>query len=340
MEGKSGTLRILILEDERADADLIERELKRMHVRFTTEVTTGEASFLEALHQFKPAIVLADYRLAEFSGLAALQKVQETAPETPVIIVTGSVDEETAVECMKAGAADYVTKDKLPRLVPAIKWALKHRHTREVVTKAFEALQASEKRFRALIENSADGIILTDAESIVVYSGPSTKRLLGFASYEFEAQDLFSRVHPDDLQSMQGLYTKLLQNPGKAFTAKFRLRHKRGMWRWFETVAKNLIDEEAINAIVLNYRDITERQWAEEERVKLITQLQDALAHVRTLSGLLPICAWCKKIRDDQGYWNRLEDYIQTHSEAEFTHGICPDCAGRVSRQPRIRARA
>ncbi len=70
------------------------------------------------------------------------------------------------------------------------------------------------------------------------------------------------------------------------------------------------------------------------ERRQLISQLQDALAKVKTLSGLLPICAWCKKIRDDQGYWNHVEAYIAQHTNADFTHGICPDCAKQFKGDP------
>jgi PAS domain S-box-containing protein len=74
-------------------------------------------------------------------------------------------------------------------------------------------------------------------------------------------------------------------------------------------------------------RDITDRKQAEEERERLIAELQKALSEVKKLSGLLPICASCKKIRDDKGYWNQIESYIRDRSEAEFSHGICPDCA-------------
>ncbi len=74
-------------------------------------------------------------------------------------------------------------------------------------------------------------------------------------------------------------------------------------------------------------RDITTRKQAEEEREKLITKLQEALNNIKTLKGLLPICAHCKKIRDDKGYWNQIEAYIRDHSDAEFSHGICPECA-------------
>jgi len=74
-------------------------------------------------------------------------------------------------------------------------------------------------------------------------------------------------------------------------------------------------------------RDISERKAEEAERERMVIELQQALAQVRTLRGLIPICAWCKRIRDDQGYWQQLEAYIRDHSEADFTHGMCPDCA-------------
>lgn len=76
--------------------------------------------------------------------------------------------------------------------------------------------------------------------------------------------------------------------------------------------------------------EIFERQRAQEEREHLIVELQEALGHVKTLSGLLPICASCKKIRDDKGYWNQIESYIRKHSSAEFTHSCCPECAKRL----------
>jgi hypothetical protein len=72
------------------------------------------------------------------------------------------------------------------------------------------------------------------------------------------------------------------------------------------------------------------RKQAEEERERLIAELQKALSEVNKLSGMLPICASCKKIRDDKGYWNQIESYIKDHSEAEFSHGICPDCVKKL----------
>lgn len=98
--------------------------------------------------------------------------------------------------------------------------------------------------------------------------------------------------------------------------------------RQYDLTVSSLVDQDGQPAgRLLILRDITEQVRAEEERNALIAELQEALAQVRTLSGLLPICASCKKIRDEQGHWHQIEAYIREHSEAQFSHGICPKCA-------------
>jgi hypothetical protein len=94
-----------------------------------------------------------------------------------------------------------------------------------------------------------------------------------------------------------------------------------------ENQKKEASDEKYYTGII---RDISKRKQIEEERNHLIESLQDSLAKIKTLSGMLPICASCKKIRDDKGYWNQIETYIGEHSEAEFSHGICPECAKKL----------
>jgi PAS domain S-box-containing protein len=94
---------------------------------------------------------------------------------------------------------------------------------------------------------------------------------------------------------------------------------------------KRMLDvSQKFQGTVVILTDLTERQQAAREREQLIQQLQEALGNVKTLSGLLPICAACKKIRDDKGYWSSVESYVQQHSDARFTHGFCPDCATRL----------
>ena len=98
--------------------------------------------------------------------------------------------------------------------------------------------------------------------------------------------------------------------------------------RFYLTSVKPIQDPQGrVTSVVCISKEITDRKREEVERDRLIRELQNALAEVHTLSGLLPICAKCKKIRDDQGYWTRIESYISAHSHAKFSHGICPDCA-------------
>jgi len=89
-------------------------------------------------------------------------------------------------------------------------------------------------------------------------------------------------------------------------------------------------ERDLINAVAERLGRVIERKRYEEERERLISQLKEALSKIKKLSGLLPICASCKKIRDDKGYWNKIESYISNHSEAEFSHGICPDCMKKL----------
>jgi PAS domain-containing protein len=120
-----------------------------------------------------------------------------------------------------------------------------------------------------------------------------------------------------------------LSKIGKVQGREFKFRKKSG------EMITGLFSAEIIpinnqQFVLSSISDITERKGAEAEREKLIRELQEALASVKQLSGLLPICASCKKIRDDKGYWTQIESYIRDHSEAEFSHGICPDCMKKL----------
>ncbi|MFC1591874.1 PAS domain-containing protein [Thermodesulfobacteriota bacterium] len=106
---------------------------------------------------------------------------------------------------------------------------------------------------------------------------------------------------------------------------------KEGNARTVEVHGHPLFDEEGNVVQMIEYTaDIEDRKLAEAEREKIIAELKNALAEVKALSGLLPICAACKKIRDDKGYWNQIESYIRDHSEADFSHSICPECAKKI----------
>jgi len=125
-------------------------------------------------------------------------------------------------------------------------------------------LNQREKHFRALIEQSSDGIMLTDASGLILYASPSTSRLLGYSVEEFVGQNKFDRVHSEDRARIKEIHSMLTDRPGERVTVEYRMRHKNGTWRWMEGIATNLLQEPSVGAMVINYRDVTDRKRAEE----------------------------------------------------------------------------
>ena len=134
-------LHILMLEDVATDAELIQRELDREDFDFEAQRVTTEDAFEQALTAFAPDIILADYSLPSFDGMAALERVQEERPHVPVVFVSGAIGEERAIETLKQGATDYVLKDQLSRLGPAVRRALREAEERRARREAEEALR-------------------------------------------------------------------------------------------------------------------------------------------------------------------------------------------------------
>jgi phosphoserine phosphatase RsbU/P len=141
-------LHILILEDVPTDAELVKRELEKANMSFSSKRVETRADFLKALNDFAPDLIISDYTLPQFDGMSALCLAKEHAPEVPVIMATVPINEETAVECMKAGAADYVIKDRLARIAPAVKTALGNARSRRKEKQLEKNLLTVEHEFR------------------------------------------------------------------------------------------------------------------------------------------------------------------------------------------------
>ncbi len=238
------------------------------------------ADFLDALEIFQPEVILSDYSLPRFDGMKALKLALKHAPLTPLIIWTGSISEEVAVECMKAGANNYILKDNIMRLGPALIHALEERQLLLERKQAEEALQNSEKRFRALIENGLDNISLLKIDGTLIWESPATSRMLDYAPDEFIGHDIFDLMHPEDMDWTRDMYIKLLHEPGSHQRGTFRLRRSDGTWRWVDAIVTNMLNEPSVNAIVVNYRDVTEQKLAEkalqESENRLILALSGA----------------------------------------------------------------
>jgi PAS domain S-box-containing protein len=202
--------------------------------------------------------------------------------------------------------------------------------------KSAEALRNSENRYRRLFEAARDGILILDAETgMIVDANPFLIEMLGYTHEQFLGKKLWEVGFLKDIVINEEKFLELRQ---KEYVRYEDLP--------LETADGRRIDVEFVSNVYLvdyhkviqcNIRDITERKRAEialqeaaKEREKLIQELQYALDNIKTLQGLIPICSNCKKIRDDQGFWNQVERYISKHTDATFTHGICPDCAKKL----------
>jgi PAS domain S-box-containing protein len=198
-----------------------------------------------------------------------------------------------------------------------------------------QKLKESELRYRMISELTSDFAysvrVELDGSLVTEWITDAHTQITGYTPDEAIAMDGWqSLVHADDLPLALDHVATMLA--GQTDVREFRIVRKDGGIRWVRNHAHPVWDEDQgrVVRIYAATRDITERRQARAERERLILELQDALSKVKTLKGLLPICASCRKIRNDQGYWTSVEAYILQHSDAEFTHGICPDCARKL----------
>jgi PAS domain S-box-containing protein len=273
-----------MVEDRAEDAELAIRELRRAELDCQTERVDKADEFRRALLEFRPDIVLADYTVPGFGGMAALEILKTDAPTIPLIVVTGSLDEETAAECIKAGAADYVLKTNLIRLEPAINGAIAFSQSQADKLLAESALRISERRFRALVEESWDAIALFAGDGTILYGSPATTRLLGYELTEFVGRNAMELIYPDDRAGVLVRLQEVMAAPRARVHVAARVLHKNGTWRYLEGVFTNLLDDPSVGAIVNNYRDVTDRRILEEQvilsqKMEAIGRLAGGVAH-------------------------------------------------------------
>jgi PAS domain S-box-containing protein len=503
----TGKLQLLLLEDRPTDAELVMRHLREDGIQFEAKCVASEAEFLAQLRDNPPDIILADYSLPAYDGLSALAAVRKERAEIPFIFVSGTLGEETAIEAVQHGATDYVLKQRLSRLGPAVRRALREieehqgraraeKHIRElnlllrairaisqlivrerdprkllaeacnilVQTRSYSlawiglteagskrvvpaacagertdyldqvritwdetatgrgptgtamrtgqpwvcqdtatdprfapwreialargyvsvaavpmrhgartlgavtvcsnrkdslheeevallkeladdlafALQSiedeierrgAEARLRLLglaLESAANAIVITDRAGIIIWANPAFTQLTGYSLEEALGRKtslVKSDVH--DQAFYQGLWQTVLA--GHVWSAEMNNRRKDGsLYTEQNTITPVRLESGEITHFIAVKEDVTDRRRAAAEREGMIQELQAALSRVKLLSGLLPICSNCKRIRDDQGSWSQVEAYISSHSDTTFTHGICPECLHRL----------
>ncbi len=181
-----------------------------------------------------------------------------------------------------------------------------------------------------LLEYTKDFIYRHDPNGMITYISPAVERITGFTSREWLAH--FSKHYTDNPLN-KGAFAateEMLRTGREGHPYIIEVYHKNGGRVWLEINKQPFNRDGRVAGFIGVARDITKRVHLEEEREKLIAELKQALSSIKRLKGLLPICSSCKKVRDDKGYWNQIEAYVSEHSDAEFSHGICPDCAQRL----------
>lgn len=185
-------------------------------------------------------------------------------------------------------------------------------------------------RLAAIVESSEDAIITKTLDGTILTWNAAAERLYGYTAAEAVGRSISMLMPPERNDDLLPLLARLARGEQlNHFETTRRARDGRliEVSLSFSPVRDGTGRVVGASTIA---RDVSERRRAEREREQLVRQLQAALAEVKTLSGLLPICSHCKKIRDDQGYWNQIEMFIRARSNANFTHSICPECAQKM----------
>lgn len=322
-------IEILLVEDSESDALLLLEELRQHHYAPFCQRVETEDEFMAALKNRVWDVVICDYVLPQFSGPEALRRFSRLELDTPFIMVSGLFGEEKAVSMMKAGASDYILKSDLSRLVPALERELESAQERRRRRRAEGAMQY----LAAIVESSEDAIYGKTLDSVIASWNPAAERLFGYSAEEIIGRStvaLFPLNRRDELLDILASIRRgeIVRRPDTE-----RL-HKDGRIVPVSITISPIKDAHGgiIGASSIA-RDIHRQKQAEQEHRQLHERLFAATDEVRRLGGMLPICASCKRIRDDKGYWEQVETYISKHSEIIFSHSLCPKCAVEYERQ-------
>jgi len=269
-------LRVLIVEDSEEDTLLIVRELKRggfdpIHER----VETAE-SMKAALSKKTWDLILADYSMPHFSGLEALKLSKESGLDLPFIIVSGLIGEDVAVEAMKSGAHDYLMKNNLTRLIPAIQQELREVEVRRELKHSEIALQEAEKRYRQVVENATEIIYTVDEKGNFTYGNPAGLKVTGYSLAELRSFNYADLVLPEHRERVMEIYINQFCQRIPTTHVEFPFISKTGKIIWFSQNSSLVIEDEKVVGFHMIARDITERKQAEE-------RLQERERYFRTL---------------------------------------------------------
>ena len=271
--------RILHLEDKALDAELIQQRLKADHPAWKIEWVRRKDEYEHALVSREFDLILCDYNLPDYDGKQALAYARQSRPHVPVIMITGTLSEDEAVECMKAGATDYVLKTSLERLVPAVSRALRESAEQHERLEVEAALRVSEERLQLALEASEVSVWEYDLDSGHVAFSRQLGPMLGYSAGEVPARiDSWEALtHPHDVKRLRVALARHYRGETALLEVEYRVRARDGSWRWLQTVGRTVKRDEHGRALRMSgtHRDVTERRRA-DEMLRLQQQSIDA----------------------------------------------------------------
>lgn len=304
--------RVLIADGDRARAATTHRMLSASD-RYAVTVTTPESDATGTAAATTPDLVLAELQVPGGSDLVAAAEEIRRQWKVPVVLVLDGDDEAGVLARERPELQGSVVRPFTTReLFATIELAL-CRHD------AARGMHDLDDRFFAV---SIDMLCFLGFNGYFARLNPAWERTLGFTREELTARPFIEFVHPDDRERTLR-QNREVRGGGQALAFENRYLCKDGSYRWLRWNAAADSDERVIYSVA---RDVTAEKKAEEVREELLRQLRAALAEVRTLRDILPICSYCKKIRDDEDYWHTVESYVSRHTGTQFSHGICPHC--------------
>ncbi len=270
-------IRILSLEDSAFDAELIEREFRNAKMPFTMKRVETREDFVKAIDDFKPTVVLLDYNLPSFDGISALDIARQKCLHIPAIFVSGAIGEERAVETLKRGAADYIMKDRLLRLVPALNRAIHEYEEKEILKQTEETLKENEEKFRTITETATDAIICLKSPGVINLWNKKAEEMFGYPAAEALGRDMHALIVPERYheKAREGL-TAFFQAGTGAVVGKtielYALRRDGAEFPIELSISPMQIRGEwQATGIV---RDITERKQSEEKLKQQVEELE------------------------------------------------------------------
>jgi len=302
--------RILLVEDEIYDAELNMREIKKVLPKSIFKRVDNRDSLIKMLNEFLPDLIISDYSMPSFDGLSALKIAKEIFPDTPFIIVTGSINEDTAVECMKAGATDYVLKDSLKRLGSTVLNALEQYKIRKERIEAVETIKVNEAKYRYMFHNNPQPMWIYDVETLAFLEVNQA----AINHYGYSQSDLLSMnvldIRPE---SEISFFLDLLKSSNSKSYQVYETKHKKkdNSIICVEVTSHNIIhNQRQARHVLIN--DITNRKNTEDK-------LNQERKLLRTLIDNLPVTIYVKDDECRKIIANKADlDIVGVKTEAEI----------------------